>query len=74
MCRASMARTRRSEGRFIRWSRLGVFNRIFAELSAKGPRPERLMIDATHLKAHRTAASLLKKGLFPDVSGEPKAG
>ena len=23
------------------------------------------MIDATHLKAHRTAASLLKKGLFP---------
>ena len=59
--------------RFIRWSRLGVFNRIFAELSAKGPQPERLMIDATHLKAHRTAASLLKKGLFPDVSGAPKA-
>lgn len=60
--------------RFIRWSRLGVFNRIFAELSAKGSRPERLMIDATHLKAHRTAASLLKKGLFPDVSGAPGAG
>lgn len=58
--------------RFIRWSRLGVFNRIFAELAAKGPKPERLMIDATHLKAHRTAASLLKKGLFPDVSGAPK--
>ncbi|MET3900371.1 putative transposase [Devosia sp. UYZn731] len=60
--------------RFVRWSRLGVFNRIFAELSAMGPKPERLMIDATHLKAHRTAASLLKKGLFPDVSGAPKAG
>ena len=59
--------------RFVRWSRLGVFNRIFAELSAKGGRCERLMIDATHLKAHRTAASLLKKGLFPDVSGAPKA-
>jgi transposase len=59
--------------RFIRWSRLGVFNRIFAELAGKGPKPERLMIDATHLKAHRTAASLLKKGLFPDVSGAPKA-
>lgn len=55
--------------RFIRWSRLGVFNRIHAELAAKGGRPDRLMIDATHLKAHRTAASLLKKGLFPDVSG-----
>jgi putative transposase len=59
--------------RFIRWSRLGVFNRIFAALAAKGGRPDRLMIDATHLKAHRTAASLLKKGAFPDVSGGPKA-
>ena len=59
--------------RFIRWSRLGVFNKIFAELAKKGGKPKRLMIDATHLKAHRTAASLLKKGLFPDVSGALKA-
>ena len=59
--------------RFVRWSRLGVFNKIFAELAGKGGKPERIMIDATHLKAHRTAASLLKKGLFPDVSGAPKA-
>ena len=58
--------------RFIRWSRLGVFNRIFAGLVAKGSTPDRLMIDATHLKAHRTAASLLKKGMFPDVSGGPR--
>lgn len=48
--------------RFIRWSRLGVFNRIFAELAAKGGTPDQLMIDATHLKAHRAAASLLKRG------------
>ena len=48
--------------RFIRWSRLGVFNRIFAELAGKAGEPERIMIDATHLKAHRTAASLLKGG------------
>ena len=59
--------------RFVRWSRLGVFNRIFAELARKAGTPTRLMIDATHLKAHRTAASLLKKGLFPDVSAGPKA-
>ena len=39
---------------------------------AEGPRPERIMIDATHLKAHRTAASLLKKGMFPAVSGAPR--
>lgn len=59
--------------RFVRWSRLGVFNRIFCELAASddmGP----LMIDATHLKAHRTAASLLKKGLYPDVSAGAVAG
>jgi transposase len=60
--------------RFVRWSRLGVFSRIFATLTGEGPSPERLMIDATHLKAHRTAASLYKKGLFPDVSGARKAG
>ena len=58
--------------RFIRWSRLGVFDRIFANLAGEGPSPERIMIDATHLKAHRTAASLLKKGLLPAVSGAPK--
>ena len=50
-----------------------MFSKIFAALAGKGPKPERLMIDASHLKAHRTAASLLKKGLFPDVSGAPKA-
>ena len=50
--------------RFIRWSRLGVFNRIFAELAGEAGEPDRIMIDATHLKAHRTAASLLKGGSF----------
>ncbi len=59
--------------RFICWSRLGVFDRIFAELS-KGGVTEQLMIDATHLKAHRTAASLLKKGLYPAGSGAAGAG
>ena len=60
--------------RFIRWSLMGVFDRIFAGLAGEGPKPERIMIDATHLKAHRTAASLLKKGMFPVVSGEPREG
>jgi transposase len=41
--------------RFVRWSRMGVFRRIFESLVSEGPQPERLMIDATHLKAHRTA-------------------
>jgi len=59
--------------RFIRWSRMGVFNKIFASLAAEAGQPERLMIDSTHLKAHRTASSLLKKGLFPAASAARKA-
>ncbi len=59
--------------RFIRWSRAGVFDRIFAALAATSAATDTVMIDATHLKAHRTAASLLKKGLFPGVLGAPKA-
>jgi putative transposase len=59
--------------RFVRWSRLGVFNKILAELARNAGKPRRLMIDATHLKAHRTAASLFKKGLFPAVSGARRA-
>mgnify|MGYP001807034445 FL=1 len=59
--------------RFVRWSRMGVFDRIFAALAVEGGPPERLMIDSTHLKAHRTAASLLQKGLFPAASAAPRA-
>ena len=55
--------------RFVRWSRLGVFDKIFVALASKGSKPQRLMIDATHLKAHGTAASLQKKWLFHAVSG-----
>ena len=60
--------------RFIRWSRLGVFDRIFAGLAGQAGEPDRLMIDSTHLKAHRTAASLFKKGMFPVASDAPRAG
>jgi transposase len=60
--------------RFVRWSRLGVFNEIFASLAADKVTPDTLMIDTTHLKAHRTAASLLKKGAFPAISAAPKVG
>ena len=52
---------------------MGVFDRIFADLAAGESVPEQLQIDATHLKAHRTAASLLKKGMFPVVSVGRKA-
>jgi hypothetical protein len=53
---------------------LGVFNKIFAALTHKGRKPEQVMIDATHLKAHRTAASLLKKEPVPRRIGRTKGG
>ena len=54
--------------RFVRWSRLGVLNRVFAALTIKGRKPPQLMIDASHLKANRTASRLLEKGLFPGLA------
>jgi putative transposase len=59
--------------RFIRWSRIGVFDRIFATLAGESKSTDTVMIDRAHLKAHRTAAGLLKKGRFPAVSDGPKA-
>lgn len=59
--------------RFVRWSRAGIFNKIFHELAQQPRTTECLMIDATHLKAHRTAASLLKKGHYPAVWAARKA-
>ena len=53
--------------RFIRWSEMGVFGCIFVELAKGGGATEEVMIDATHLKAHRTAASLFKRGLCPGL-------
>lgn len=60
------------DNRFRRLSELAVFNTIFSRLAASDGPPVRLMIDATHLKAHRTASSLLKGGFFPAISGAPK--
>jgi hypothetical protein len=54
------------------------FNRLksYFPLSPGMPRvtADRLMIDATPLKAHRTAASLLKKGGVPRRIGRTKGG
>jgi transposase len=60
--------------RFIRWSKRGVFDCIFRKLVLHQRHGEAIMIDATHLKTHRTVASLLKKGHLLASSVEPKAG
>jgi transposase len=47
-----------------RWSDKGVFLAMMDGLSAKGAERKTVMIDATYLKAHRTASSLgVKKGV-----------
>ena len=50
--------------RWKRWSDKGVFVAMMDGLSAKGTERKTIMIDATYLKAHRTASSLrVKKGV-----------
>jgi ornithine cyclodeaminase/alanine dehydrogenase-like protein (mu-crystallin family) len=49
-------------------------SRIFAALAGEAGEPDRLIIDGTHLKAHRTAASLLKRGRLIAASAAPRAG
>jgi hypothetical protein len=52
---------------------MGVFGRIVKELAKQGGDTAEIMIDAPHLKAHRTAARAVKKGLFRDVLEVQKA-
>ena len=47
--------------RWKRWSDNGVFARIMMGLAAESAESKRIMIDATYLKAHRTASSLRAK-------------
>jgi len=56
--------------RFIRWSEMGVSDQVFTALVAENGPPDRLMIDATHLKARR----LLKGGMFPALPAAQRAG
>ena len=60
--------------RFIRWSRLGVFDRNFAGLSGEGPKPERIMIDATHLKGASHRGEPTQKGAVPRRIERTKGG
>ncbi len=49
--------------RWKRWGDVGIFASMMEGLAAKGTEQKTVMIDATYLKAHRTASSLrAKKG------------
>jgi transposase len=65
--------------RWKRWGAMGVFARMMAGLAAQADAPKTVMIDATYLKAHRTASSLRSKKGGPGrrkggSSGARKAG
>ncbi len=60
--------------RFVRWSRMGVFDKIFSNLAGKDGEPDTIQIDSTHIKAHRTACSLAKKGMFRATLAVRKVG
>ena len=52
--------------RWKRWSEKGIFARMMAGLAAEHGEEKTVMIDATYLKAHRTATSMAaKKGVRP---------
>jgi transposase len=61
--------------RFVRWSAKGIWEKLFEHLAAAGGPPGVLMIDATHVKAHRSAAGgkggPKRKRLAAPGAGEP---
>lgn len=56
--------------RWKRWGDMGVFARMMEGLASEGPEQKTIMIDATYLKAHRTASSLRAKKGDPAISAD----
>ena len=54
--------------RWKRWGDMGVFARMMEGLASEGTDQKIIMIDATYLKAHRTASSLRAKKGGPTTS------
>ena len=59
--------------RFVRWARKGVWERVFTALAPAGGPPETLMLDATYVKAHRSAGGG-KGGRSSRRLGDPVGG
>jgi len=55
--------------RWKRWSDNGVFARMMELVASEAAIPKTVMIDATYLKAHRTASSLRAKKGDPATRG-----
>jgi transposase len=59
--------------RFVRWAAKGVWAQVFHQLAAAGGPPAAVLIDSTHVKAHRSAAGG-KGGRTRKPSGARAAG
>ena len=59
--------------RFVRWAERGVWERLFRELAQRGRSTDIQMIDATHVKAHRSASGA-KRGSISRRSVAREAG
>lgn len=57
--------------RFVRWSKRGVWERIFATLAGGEDPPDQLFIDSSCIKVHRCAGGG-KGGVWRMVSAAPK--
>ena len=55
--------------RWKRWGDKGIFARMMEGLASEAAVPKTVMIDATYLKAHRTASSLRSKKGGPMIKG-----
>ena len=58
--------------RHVRWGAKGVWRKVFETLAATGGPPAEILIDSTHIKAHRSAAGG-KGGLGRKPSAAPEA-
>ena len=68
----SHGKPRVDDRRWKRWSDKGIFAQMLVGLAAEHGEEKTVMIDATYLKAHRTATSMAAKkgGRSPDRSNE----
>ncbi|MFG1477005.1 IS5 family transposase [Xanthobacter agilis] len=59
--------------RFNRWSRKGIWQRIYAAITGDERTPRQLLADSTHVKAHRSAAGA-KRGEQRQAIGRSRGG
>jgi transposase len=69
-CPAAYGPKKTLYNRFVRWAERGVWTAIFEALAGQEGIPDRLFLDATLIKAHRTAGGA-KGGPWPMVSAAP---